>query len=410
MADVDGLNAEEAARALGISVATLYSYVSRGLIRSDATGGTTRARRYNRDDVRRLRERQEERRNPAASAAHALNWGAPVLESALTLIVGGRLYYRGEDVIALAQTRTFEEVAALLWMGSLEANAPWERRPRPEAVPWRAPLAGARDLPVTAAFHVALALAAAGDPATYDLRPASVAAAGGRIVRLLAEVVTGRPLPEGLRIAPALQQGWAPGQPRAERLLEAALILCADHELNISAFTARCVASAGSPPHAVVGAGLSALEGARHGGHTARVEALLREVAAAGDGAASAVLAGRLRRGELIPGFGHPLYPEGDPRGRLLLDMTGAAFPGAAPVARVASLAQAARDLIGEYPTIDLALVVLAETLGLAPGSALALFSVGRSVGWIAHAIEHYETGQLIRPRARYTGPAPAVG
>ena len=111
------MNAAEAADALGISRATLYSYVSRGLIRSTAMPGSSRERRYASDDVIRLRNRAEERREPRKIAERALHWGVPVLESSITLIDNGRLYYRGCDVADLLRGHSVEQVAALIWTG-----------------------------------------------------------------------------------------------------------------------------------------------------------------------------------------------------------------------------------------------------------------------------------------------------
>ncbi|HLF88974.1 MAG TPA: citrate synthase, partial [Anaerolineales bacterium] len=113
------LSASEAARELGISLSTLYAYVSRGMIHSETVNDNSRSHRYLREDVERLKERKEQRRNPAKAAETALNWGEPVLESAITLIENGRLYYRGYDVVELAQTCTLEEVAGLIWLGKL---------------------------------------------------------------------------------------------------------------------------------------------------------------------------------------------------------------------------------------------------------------------------------------------------
>jgi citrate synthase len=209
-------------------------------------------------------------------------------------------------------------------------------------------------------------------------------------------------------IAAILQVGWAPGRPEAAAPIGAALILAADHELNVSAFTARCVASAAASPWDVVSAGLAALKGARHGGHAERVEALFREAGSAAG--ARRVLADRLRRGEEIPGFGHPLYPGGDPRGAALLALAAAAAPRSPAVERAQGLAEAGRELIREHPTIDLGLVALSRALGLPERTPLALFALGRTIGWIGHAIEEYGLSRLIRPRAAYVGEPPAAG
>jgi citrate synthase len=206
-------------------------------------------------------------------------------------------------------------------------------------------------------------------------------------------------------IATVLQAGWAPGRPEVAGPIGAALILAADHELNVSAFTARCVASANGSPWDVVSAGLAALKGSRHGGHTERVEALFREAGTA-EGARR-VLADRLRRGEPIPGCGHSLYPDGDPRGAALLAMAVEIAPGAPQVELALAMASAYRDLIHEHPTIDHGLVALSRALGLPDHTPLALFALGRTIGWIGHAIEQYAANKMIRPRAAYVGEMP---
>ena len=387
------LGAGRAAEELGVSLATLYAYVSRGMIRSEAAGG--RERRYRAEDVRRLKERKERRRDPDRALEGALHWGTPVLESAITLIEEDGLYYRGRDVLELAVGSTIEEVAALIWTGDT-GRAPELFPPEVPEIPSRMRPAG---LPPLETFQVLLTLAGAEDPAAYDLRGVAVARTGARMVRLMASVASGEAAPG---VAQTLARGWDPDGPGAEALLGSALILCADHELPVSSFVARCVASSEATPYAVVIAGLSAMGGVRHGGQVELVEAFLREVEVAG-GAREAI-SGRLRRGERIPGFGHSLYPGGDPRGAELLRLTAAAYPDSPDVALCDAAIEEAERLIGERPTVDFALVTLARTLGLPPGGAVTLFALGRTVGWLGHAIEQYESGTLIRPRARYTG------
>ncbi len=392
------LTARRAAEELGVSLATLYSYVSRGMIRSEVAGGSRRSRRYRGEDVRRLKERKERRRDPDRVAEGALYWGTPVIESAITLITDDGLYYRGRDVVALAAGSTIEEVAALIWTGEPSRSAELFS-PGPPEVSSRIRAALGSSLPPIEAFQVLLSLASAEDPAAYDLRPASVARTGARILRLMANVVAGE-VARG--VAETLVSGWKPDDPGARALLDSALILCADHELPVSTFVARCVASSEATPYAVVIAGLSAMGGVKHGGQTELVETLMRE--AEDVGGARGAISGRLRRGERIPGFGHSLYPGGDPRGTELLRLTSLAYPDSPAVALSAEVADEALELVGERPTVDFGLVTLARTLGLPPGGAVTLFALGRTVGWIGHAIEQYEGGSLIRPRARYVG------
>jgi citrate synthase len=397
------LSAGRAAEELGVSLATLYAYVSRGMVRSEAVEGKGRARRYRAEDVRRLKERKERRRDPDGVVEGALHWGTPVLESAITMIDGGGFYYRGRDVLDLAEESTIEEVAALIWTAD-EAMAPAlfpPEMPGPSRRIWKV-VDSVTGLTPVEVFQVLLPVAAAEDPAAYDLRPGAVARTGARILRLMTDVAAGESAPG---LAGTLQRGWSTDDPGAESLLGSALVFCVDHELPVSTFAARCVASSESTPYAVVVAGLAALGGVKHGGEIELVEAFLREVEGAGD--ARAVISGRLRRGERIPGFGHSLYPEGDPRGAGLLRLTSRAYPESIAVALSDSVAGEMLRLMDERPTVDFALATVARTLGLPPGGAVALFALGRTVGWIGHAIEQYRSGSLIRPRARYVGEQP---
>ena len=387
------LDANGATKLLGISRATLYAYVSRGFVRSDPVPGRSRERRYAREDLERLRVRAEERRNPEKAASHALRWGVPILESAITLIAGGKLYYRGHDATALAHSRSLEEVASLIWTGAFDSDI------------FDTPLhvvggESAPGLPIVNRAQSILPLVAARDELAFDLRPRAVAQTGWRIVNLLTSVAAETSSLEPT-VEETLARAWVPSSKVAPSILRAALILCADHELNVSAFTARCVASAGSNPYAVVSAGLAALEGPKHGGATERVEVLFEELRRTRD--PRKALTERLRRGAGVDGFGHPLYPDGDPRAALLLEM----LPKSKELTFARSLASAAESVLGEQPTLDFGLVAVSRSLGLPRGSALVLFAIGRTIGWIGHAIEQYGQEAMIRPRARYTGKMP---
>ena len=394
------LSADEAATTLGVNKATLYAYVSRGLIRSEET--SSRARRYLAEDVRKLTERKAARRDPAQVAQEALHWGTPLLDSALTLITDDGLYYRGRDALGLARTGTFEQVAALLWTGD-SANA---ARLFSELPDWTDVLRRI-DGGLAPMQRITLALTLADDLVAYDLRPGAVARTGARILALAVAALTGQPTGQPVigSVAEHLQRAWRPDDPQAARLIEAALILCADHELNVSSFTARVVASAEANPYAVVTAGLAALGGFKHGGNTERVEAYLREVGS--EERIALVTAERLRRGERIPGFGHSLYAQGDPRARTLLDLLHTTYPDAPETALALAAAELVSAMIGQQPNVDFALAALARAMQLPEGAPLMLFALGRMVGWIGHAIEQYASDALIRPRARYVGEPP---
>lgn len=394
------IGAADAARLLGVSRATLYAYVSRGFVRSQATPGSSRERRYSRDDLEGLRRRTEERRDPDKAASRALHWGTPTLESSISLIDGARLYYRGHDAVTLAQSRSLAEVASLIWTGRFDTVFTADRRDR-GAVEERT----ARDLRFVARAQCRLAQAAGRDPMAFDLRPAGVTQTGWRILHLVAGAAAAA---QTVRtpIERRLARAWRVDAGGAD-VLRSTLILCADHELNVSSFTARCVASAGSTPYAVVVAGLAALEGTRHGGASARVESMLESMR--GERRLRTAIADRLRRGDAIDGFGHPLYRDGDPRAAALLDLLRDRYPRSPDLRFVLEVVEAAASGILEMPNLDFALAAVARVLRLPQGSPLTLFAIGRTIGWIGHAIEQYQTGQLIRPRAKYVGVVPTV-
>jgi len=395
------ISADEAARRLGVRRETLYAYVSRGLIRSEPQEGT-RERLYHAEDVRLLLQRKQGRRDPARAAEEALHWGTPILESGITLIAEGELYYRGRRATGLAATSTFEDVAGLLWGRTPGTGLPDAAPPLPAR--WRSLRATVATLPPLESFQVVLSAVSAEDAAAYDTSPDAVHRTGARILRLLAAVATDTS-PSRAPAAEVLQRSWIPDTPEARGLLESALVLWADHELNVSTFTVRCVASARATPYAAVVAGISALRGPLHGGSTEQVEALFDEIP--DPQPALATLEARLRRGERIPGFGHPLYPDGDPRAAFLLERVRALRAGPTSLAVADAIEREALDLVGRRPNIDFATVALRRALAAPSGSALALIGVARAAGWIAHIVEQYSAGRLIRPRARYTGDPP---
>jgi len=403
IADKHYLSAREAAAALGVSLSTLYSYVSRGMLRSESVAGQPRLRRYLVDDVRRFTERKEARRDPAKAAARGLHWGSPVLESSLTLISGGRIYYRGRDALELAQHATVEEVAALLWTGDTrEAEVLFAGRFETLPRPVSRLLRDTSHAGPIERCQLTLPVAASYDAAAHDLRPHAVPKTGARILRLMFSAVCGRPVSGPME--GALCEAWMPRRKHAVDALRAALILCADHELNVSAFTARCIASAAATPYDVVCGALAALKGRRHGGTAPQIEALFLDASKTRH--TREALTKHLRVSGALPGFGHALYPEGDPRAMLLLTLAKN-YGRRSAVELAERLAEAAQRLTGEHPTLDFGLVALRHAFGLPQESPLTLFALGRTTGWIAHAIEQYGDPRLIRPRARYIGGMP---
>jgi citrate synthase len=397
------LTTAEAAERLGVKPATLYAYVSRGLLtRERAPDGRTST--FDPAEIDRLGRpgRPRRGRRPATDL---------VLPSALTTIAQGIPWYRGLPVPDLAGSRSFEQVATWLWTGRFPDPAP----------PWRAGAAALKAgrraqaalppaaLPLERIRVIAAALAA-GDELRLELHPAAVTAAGRSLIAGLVDCLP-RPgaAPEGGSIAARLWAGLSPldPQPGLVETVDVALVLLADHELAASTVAARVAASVRADPYAVVSAGLAAVSGTLHGGASLGIESLLDEIDR--PERAASVVGARLRRGERLRGFGHRLYPDGDPRAAVLLARLRDTGGGSPRLAVVEALLAAAADRGLPEPTVDLALAALAHVAGMTRGAGEAVFAVARTAGWIAHALEEYERDTPIRPRARYTGAAPGA-
>lgn len=415
----DHLDADAAVRLLGVQKATLYAYVSRGLVRA-SPGVDGRRRLYDRSDLERLRARHDARSGHGPTAAAALRFGEPVLASALTRIdpVQGPLY-RGRAATAwAAEGASLERVAEHLWAAAPDPAA-WARAQRGAA---RAGLRYAAALPRHSQVHARMAAlltrAALDDDARLDATPAAELLRGRALIHLLVhalEPARSSPRARPTR-APPTRRGAAvrlasrtlsalgvAGGAERERAVDAALVLMADHELNASSFAARVAASTGADLYMCLTAALATVSGPEHGSAPDRVEALVDELR--GVERVSAMLRARARRGEALPGFGHRLYLGGDPRTPPMLAWAEALAPRSPVVRTLHTLVEAAADAGEDAPTCDLGLVALSAALGLPRGSASALFALGRSAGWIAHALEQRGQGYLLRPRARYVGP-----
>lgn len=377
----DWLTAEEAMETLGVRPQTLYAYVSRGRIEARPDPDDPRRSRYRVADVGQLAERKRRGRKAAEVAAGAIAWGEPVLTSAITTIAQGRLFYRGRDAVELAEHASLEATARLLRGGHGAAIKGVVRTAPPE------------DASIRGRLFSALSQRAGVDPPARGRAPLALAAEATALLDLVADAAAGRIEhgPIHVRLAAAWER------PQAADAIRRTLVLLADHELNASTFAARVTASTGASLAAASLAGLSALSGPLHGGIADRVRNLVDESLRIGP---EATVAGRLARAGPLAGFGHPLYPEGDPRAAALLRAFH--LPPA-----YAALRAAVEETAGEAANIDFLLTALGERYALPPDAPFALFAVGRTAGWLAHAVEQVQTGALIRPRARYVGPQP---
>lgn len=399
----DYLAAEKACSLLEIKRATLYSYASRGLLRSVAST-TGRARLYLRADVERLRMRHDARAGHAAVASSALRWGEPVLDSSITEISREGPVYRGEVAVKLAERQvSFERVAELLWSSRLPAaSSTFEGAPDLSTRRVVGTLSETKH--VSDAFFALVTSLRASD---LDLFVGGEEAEKMRARRILAcasvlpALVNGKmPKLEEESLAARLALSFGKRATHSVvRALNAALVLVADHELSASAFSARVTASTGADLYSCILSALATFFGPLHGGECDRVEALVAQLASSTD--AKAFVRDRRARGEALSGFSHRLYPEGDPRATPLLALAKSVGT-AARTANVFALVKAMQQTGGDPPTVDTGLVALAHALGLPRGAATLIFAVGRIAGWVAHIFEQRATQALLRPRARF--------
>ncbi len=364
----------EACAHLGISRDTLYAYVSRGLVRTVAHPGDARRSLYDRRDVEALLRRKKRGRSRRAVAQSTIHWGEPVLVSKITRIADGRFFYRDQDAVDWSRDHTLEETLTLLAGVKSKSDPLGDMAPSGSRLPFDRILAALAE--ETVAHRQS------------DGRPRA-----GRLMRRVALTAAGVRTDSEDPIHKLLAQAWS-DDARAPDLIRRALVLCADHELNASAYAARVAASAGASLPASLLAGLSTLSGAKHGGLTDRCAAWMASM----DTRLGNKRAHTLEPdGKPPPLYGHPLYPDGDPRTAELLRHCPLPKPWRPVMKRI-------EKRIGSHPALDFALAHLQRDLGLPDGAGLGIFAVGRTAGWIAHILEQRETGKLIRPRAAVEG------
>ncbi|MER7575695.1 citrate synthase [Streptomyces sp. NPDC126514] len=398
------LTTKEAAELLGVKPETVYAYVSRGQLSSRRVA-SGRGSTFDAQEVEALA-----RRNRRESSGTSGSGGELSVRTRITFIDTDRYYFRGVDAAELAVRHSYEEVAEWLWTGRLRPGIAFEAPRATVAAARRAVDALPEHAGPTDRLRVAAVAAATADPLRFDLSENAVLGTARSLIPTLVAALP--PVRRDHRdTGPLAHRLWArlSGHETDEtslRTLDTALALLVDHDLAASTLAVRVAASARAHAYAAVSAGLGVLEGPLHGAASGLAHRLLLDVLERGD--AGPVIAEELRAGRRIPGLGHRLYPDEDPRARVLFRLLEE-IPRAEP-----ALA-AARDIVATtarhtplHANVDLALAVLTASSGMPATAGETIFAVARTAGWIAHALEEYGERPLrMRPSGHYVGPRP---
>lgn len=400
------LTGSQAAEFLGVKSATLYAYASRGLIESiPSTNG--RERCYRMSDLIKLR--QSSRGFKSARDTEPATWTGPVIKSSITEIRDNGHYYRGQSAIEMATAdQSFEHVAELLWHTTDSAQKNWKKI-KPLALP-----KGVRAMALTDADYLDLlkllmVSLEMSDPVSRKLLSEDIFDTARRLIVSMAcapgwadkrdEYMADSQFPVAQTLLAALSTSKS--KERA-RVVNCALVLCADHELNASALAARIAASCDSPLYSCLLSALGTFSGTLHGSASRRAEDIV--TGSLKFRSVTAWMKDFLRQYDRIPGFGMELYASGDPRARLLIDAAKSVNSKNPILDRLLEIVECVRQQLGAEPNLDVGLAAISYALSLPPGSGSIIFAVSRTAGWIAHAIEQRLYGGVIRPRARYIG------
>ncbi|WP_306120699.1 MULTISPECIES: citrate synthase [unclassified Roseitalea] len=399
------LTADEAAARLNVKRATVYAYVSRGMLKRQSLDGMPGSY-FDAMEVERLADRGRK----------SLKTGrpSPAFKSAITTFGNGDIYYRGHRACRLAETERFESVAHLLWQDALRRDAVFNADPTvagllrqvgdllPEGI---LPFERAKALvPVAATL----------DPMRHDL---STIAAVRRVSTLMATLIDALPAQSApaagahFDFAARMWSRLAAGPPAPSLLavLNAALVLTADADVTSpTTLAARMGASVRADIYSAITAGMHCSGGAIQSASSLAVESYLETLD--GQRSIGEVVGERLRQGDGLPGFGHGRFPDGDPRARLILDMLARSDGDPSRVARLGEFLEIQRNRGIAPPNIGFAIAALAYVAGMVRGSGDLIFAMARTAGWAAHAIEQYNSDQeMRRPPSLYIGRPPAT-
>lgn len=406
----DYISSGEAIKLLDVKPQTLYAYVSRGWIRSVADGGK-KVRLYSREDVERVRARSNAKSGKRALAGSGLRWGEPLVYTTITEITPEGPKYRGRLALELARSQcSFEAVAELLWSGAwFDEHVTWPLDPPRADIDRLVEALGVSPrqgiLEIFSALTLAIGSAEGGD---HEIKQSTTILAARRLIKALAgcfgylskEHTYSTPAKSDSVAAATVRALGIPAADDAVVALNAALILLADHEMTPSTFCSRVTASCGADLFSCVLSTMCAHSGTRMRRACDKAEELLGGSTSEADFRHK--LAAFKKSATVLPGFNHPLYPNGDPRAAYLIDLAKNQLRQAAGSEKIYRLLDEAASEFQAYPSVETGLVTLCYALNLPAKSAGGVFVLGRAVGWIAHILEQRLAGSMLRPRARY--------
>ena len=379
---------DEALARLRVKTQTLYAYVSRGRIAARPDPANPRRSLYAAEDVARLTGQSAD---AAREPAQILPFESPpsrgeaLIQSSLSVVAGGRLFYRGMDAVQLSAASTVEDVARLLW-DARDANPFAGLGPRLDVA------VGAS---TRARLFAALARRAEEDAPATGRAPAALKAEAASVLNEVIDAVAG-PGPR-LHFHQRLGRGWKVLE-RDNPLIRQALVLAADQPLDPAVVATRAAAGGGASPAGAALAGLATLSAAPSMTRLTKTVAYVVEARRDPVGASSR----QMTIAGAVPGFGDPVWSGDDPRAEALLQ--AANLP-----ADLDAVVREGRAASGRSPSFGLVLALLARRLDLPRDAASDLMLLGRLTGLLGHALDQSMDGSPVAARLRYVGPRPGA-
>ena len=363
----------------------------------------SRSHRYWRVDIERLKRKGAPVENAALPVISTEADSAWAATTRITLLTERGLYYRGRDVVELAKSDTFESVAALLWDVDQKATFAASQTVVPRR--YQKIRQGLSQLTVWEQAYTLFPLIERANPRSYDLSRPGFARTGADLLRWFSSILVGAPGPSDLPAHEFLAKSLKAPKGFAD-VIRRLLIVAADHEFDPITYAVRATANGGLTPYYTVITGFIVSRGQRfQSGRTEAAARLLQEIVTAPDPRDRIV--NKIRNGEPLVGFTSPGHRKMDPRAAVVMDAIKKNFGDDAEFKRLQRAADTVREISGELMGFMLPAIFVGRVLGLA-GQELALSSLGRAAGWMAHAMEQYHDYPALRPRAKYTGALPA--